>query len=282
MRIAIAASLQVVLTVAALCAVGSSTDVPLHSRSNLSIVPLQSPVTRSVALNRSVSALHNRADRVRVDNRAERARFIEPQLETAAIVPDPAELVRESVDADARIADAPAELAEAVAELTEADSAKLDVDALAPIAELPAAANAESPAADTLPITGTVDWSAAAVASAAAPAPRFTKPRRFTDPNFMRTMYFTHAALQMTDAVTTLSAVGKGAREANPLLRSAARNPAALIAVKAGAVAGTTLLLEKLRKDRPVVAAVTLVAINAAVTVVAVNNAHVIAKQPRR
>ena len=106
--------------------------------------------------------------------------------------------------------------------------------------------------------------------------------RRLTHPDFVRKLYYGYAALQMTDAATTVFSVNRGAREANPLLQSAARNPAAMIGLKAATIAGTILTLENVRKEHPVVATASLIAINATLAVVAVNNVSVIARQKPR
>ena len=52
--------------------------------------------------------------------------------------------------------------------------------------------------------------------------------------------------------------------------------------IKAATIGGTILMLEKVRKDHPVVATASLIAINATLAVVAVNNVSVVSRQPQR
>ncbi len=154
----------------------------------------------------------------------------------------------------------------------------LDATPLAPLAS-PSIATAEPIILETIPITWATDWSSYQPAGIIAPAPGIALQRRLTDPAFVRKLYYGYAALQLTDGVTTLVSVNRGALEANPLLQQAARNPAAMIAIKAATVAGTIYTLEKLRKNHPIVATASLIAINATLGVVAVNNVSVVARQ---
>jgi hypothetical protein len=100
--------------------------------------------------------------------------------------------------------------------------------------------------------------------------PRATNP--FTDPTTMRRMYITYAALQATDITTTLVGLSRGGYEANPFVRGIADKPAALIAVTVGTSVGTYFLIERLHKQKPMAAAITLAAINSTLAVVAVSN----------
>jgi len=152
---------------------------------------------------------------------------------------------------------------------------------IAPLAA-PSVAIAEPIVLETIPITWATDWSSYQPAGIVAPAPGIVLKRRLTNPEFVRKLYYGYAALQMTDAATTLVSVNRGAREANPLLQHAARNPAAMIGIKAATIGGTILMLEKVRKDHPVVATASLIAINATLAVVAVNNVNVVSRQSKR
>ena len=154
----------------------------------------------------------------------------------------------------------------------------LDAIPLAPIAGH-SIASPEPFIVEPIPITWAVDWTSYQPAGIIAPPAPLVLQRRLTDPAFVKKLYYGLGALQATDAVTTLVSVNRGAREANPLLQHAARNPAAMFALKAGVVAGTVFTLEKLRKDHPVVAVASLLAINSTLAVVAVNNVSVVAKQ---
>ncbi len=106
-------------------------------------------------------------------------------------------------------------------------------------------------------------------------AERITIPRAgnaLTDPTTMKRMYITYGALQAADITTTLVGLSRGGYEANPLVRGVADRPAALMAVKVGTSVGTYFLVERLRKDKPLAAAITLAAINSTLAVVVVNN----------
>jgi hypothetical protein len=96
------------------------------------------------------------------------------------------------------------------------------------------------------------------------------------DPGLFRGMYLTFGLLQGADVFSTIVAVKSGAREANPLMRVLADSPAPLIAVKATATVATVYLIERIRKRSPVVAAVTLAAIDSAYGVVVMHNVRVI------
>jgi len=157
-------------------------------------------------------------------------------------------------------------------------SPPLDAVPLAPLAEH-SIAGSEPVLIEPIPITWATDWSSYQPAGIIAPPAPIELQRKLTDPAFVKKMYYSFAALQAADAVTTLTAVSSGAREANPLLQGAVKSPPAIIAIKAGAVAGTILTLERLRKDHPVVAVATLIAINSTLAVVAINNASVTARQ---
>jgi len=159
--------------------------------------------------------------------------------------------------------------------------APLEAIPLAPLAA-PSAARAGPIILETIPITWATDWSSYQPAGIVAPAPGIVLRRRLTHPDFVRKLYYGYAALQMTDAATTLVSVNRGAREANPFLQHAARHPAAMIGIKAATIAGTIFALEKVRQEHPVVATASLIAINATLAVVAVNNVSVVTRQPRR
>ena len=84
------------------------------------------------------------------------------------------------------------------------------------------------------------------------------------------------------DAITTMSALSKGAREVNPVLGGVAGNPGGLIAAKAAATAGTIYLTEKVwKKNRPAAIAL-LAALNSVTAVVVTNNMRVARHMARR
>jgi hypothetical protein len=125
---------------------------------------------------------------------------------------------------------------------------------------------------DTLPITWATDWRAYQPAGIiATPAPivlewNVSEPARF------KKWYVGYAALQAGDIITTITALNRDAREANPLLRDVARSPVKLLGVKAATTMATILAIESMRKRHPVVARVTLIAINATLAAVTINN----------
>jgi hypothetical protein len=219
---------------------------------------LRDQTRQSTALANQVTALSERVERLEIDNRDLRrqlARLMNRKpIEVAAIA-----LPLDTV-ASAKV------------------SHPLDAVPLAPLAEH-SLAEAEPVLIETIPITWATDWSSYQPAGIIAPPAPIELQRKLTDPVFVKKMYYSFAALQAVDAATTLAAVSNGAREANPLLQGAVQSPPAIIAIKAGVVAGTIFTLERLRKDHPVVAVATLIAINSTLAVVAINNASVNARQ---
>jgi len=154
----------------------------------------------------------------------------------------------------------------------------LDAVSLAPLAEH-SIATSEPILIEPIPITWATDWSSYQPAGIIAPPAPIELHRKLTDPAFVKKMYYSFAALQAADAVTTLAAVGSGAREANPLLQGAVKSPPAIIAIKAGVVTGTILMMEKFRKGNPILISAALIAINSTLAVVAINNVSVAARQ---
>ncbi len=106
------------------------------------------------------------------------------------------------------------------------------------------------------------------MASAAlrSPNPRLVEPDPLptaTRSGLLIGLYASQVALQILDAHSTLRAVGSGtAREANPVVGPLATHPAALVSFKLGLAAGTILGVDRLHKRHPVLAVLTLAAIN--------------------
>ena len=151
----------------------------------------------------------------------------------------------------------------------------LDAIALAPLAPFSASPKpqASSPIViETLPITWATDWTSYQPAGIIAPPAPIVLQRRLTDPAFLKKLYVGYAAMQVGDIITTTTALKRGGREANPVLRGVAHSPAALIAVKAAATVATIFTIEKLRERHPVAASVTLIAMNATLAAVTINN----------
>ena len=92
-----------------------------------------------------------------------------------------------------------------------------------------------------------------------ATAPDFSRVRR---PALLPALYAANVALQALDAHSTMTALGRGAREANPLMTGVAGNRGALLAVKVGAAAGTIYFAEKLWRRNRVAAIALMVAVN--------------------
>ncbi|SRR5712691_7102493 len=134
----------------------------------------------------------------------------------------------------------------------------------------PAASAAENrPSAPSL--GGDVDWSLPPVQFGPSPSKR---------PSALPALYVSLAALQAFDAYSTRQGLGRGAQEANPLMRGVAGNPAALWALKAATAAVPMILAERMwRRDR-VGAIVVMALANGVVAAVAANNARVLHRQP--
>jgi cell division protein FtsB len=156
--------------------------------------------------------------------------------------------------------------------------------ALAPYAQFAPVAHDAKPetflVTDVLPITSpalTMLFPAGII----APPVRVTIERRLSNPGFLKKLYVGYAALQVGDIITTTTALGRGAREGNPLIRNIAHSPVALIGVKTAAGVATVLAIEKLRQKHPVAASVTLIAMNATLAAVTINNVSVVVRQNR-
>ena len=147
--------------------------------------------------------------------------------------------------------------------------------------------------ADVVPITWATDFRsfqpAGITLHPTTPGPRRGGPgvlpaplqRTLSDAEFVKAMYVSYVALQASDIVTTTIGLRGNAREANPFLREIAGSPAALIGVKAATTVATIVALENLRERHPVVAGVTLIAMNAALAAVTINNVAVATSQNR-
>lgn len=133
---------------------------------------------------------------------------------------------------------------------------------------------------EALPITWATDWTSYQPAGLIAPSPSVVLSRKLADPAFLKTMYVSYGALQVADIATTLASLDGGrAREANPFMKNVAGNPAAFIGVKAATSVVTILMIEKVRKTRPVAATVSMIVINATMAAIVVNNTAVATRQ---
>ena len=105
-----------------------------------------------------------------------------------------------------------------------------------------------------------------------AAAPDFSRVRR---PAVLPAMYAATVALQALDAHSTMKAMNAGANEANPMMKGVAGNSGALLAVKAGAAAGTIYFAEKLWRRNRVAAVVLMAAVNGVTAAVVAHNYNV-------
>jgi len=85
-------------------------------------------------------------------------------------------------------------------------------------------------------------------------------------------LYVAFIGLQALDVHSTFSALEGGAREANPMVRSALGNPAGLFLLKAGTAAGVVLVSEKLWPRNRTAAVITMIALNSAYATIAAHN----------
>ncbi len=100
---------------------------------------------------------------------------------------------------------------------------------------------------------------------------------RFDRPSALPALYVASAALQGYDAYSTLTALNHGAVEANPLMKSVVKSPAAFVAMKASVTAASIMAAERLWKGHHRMGAIGLmVASNVIMGVVAANNARVL------
>jgi len=126
----------------------------------------------------------------------------------------------------------------------------------------------ETPSAPAIARDG--DWS--------LPAPRIGSPAR--RPAGMPALYVSLAALQAFDGYSTLGAVARGAREANPLMQGIAGNSAAMWGVKTAATLGPILLAERMwRANNRKGAVIVMLLANGIALAVAANNARVLQQQ---
>jgi hypothetical protein len=116
-----------------------------------------------------------------------------------------------------------------------------------------------------------------------APTPPFhlTEAAPVPRPAALMPLYGSLIGLQALDVDSTRRAVASGAgREANPLMRSVVGQPAALIAVKAGATGAIIFASERLRKaHHPVAAVMMMIGINSAYAMIVAHN-YAVANAP--
>ena len=112
----------------------------------------------------------------------------------------------------------------------------------------------------------------------AAPASAARVPVRVTEsvsrPAMLPALYASYAALQAYDVYSTRKAIGLGGREANSLMQGVAGSTAAMMAVKAGAVAGAIVASERLWKTNKPAAIAVMIASKSVAAAVAARNAR--------
>jgi hypothetical protein len=135
-------------------------------------------------------------------------------------------------------------------------------------------------AAEPTPIA---DAATTAVAALEVPASQADFRTRVEDrlhrPGALPAMYAASVALQGYDAYSTLTALKAGGVEANPMMKTLTKSPAAFIAIKAGTAALSIMAAENMWKSGHKAAAIgVMVASNIAMSVVAANNARVLSQ----
>ena len=115
------------------------------------------------------------------------------------------------------------------------------------------------------------------VVVARSPELSVTVPR----PAALPPLYIAYATLQGLDAASTFRVLDRGGVERNPLLSGVAGSRGPMLALKAGTVAATIVLTERLRKRHPLAAVVLMSALNSAHAAVVVHNYHVASRAGR-
>ncbi len=93
-------------------------------------------------------------------------------------------------------------------------------------------------------------------------------------PAALPALYASYAALQAFDVYSTRQALGRGAREANPLMQGVVGNTTAFVAMKAGVGVATIMAAERLWKTNKAAAIAVMVASNGVSAIVAARNAR--------
>ncbi|MFN7916488.1 MAG: DUF5658 family protein [Vicinamibacterales bacterium] len=125
----------------------------------------------------------------------------------------------------------------------------------------------------------------AMLAAATVPAPTTAATQDFgtrssftrNRPGMLPALYAASAALQGYDAYSTLTALKNGGVEANPLMKTVVKNPAAFVALKASVTATSIMASEKLWKSGNRIGAIgVMVASNVMMGMVAAHNSKVL------
>jgi Domain of unknown function (DUF5658) len=103
----------------------------------------------------------------------------------------------------------------------------------------------------------------------------------FERPSLLPALYASQVALQALDFHSTYTAIDRGAREANPVMKGVVGNRGAMLAVKAGVAASTIWMSEKLWRRGNRAGAIALMAIVNGVTAAVVAHNYRVASQLR-
>lgn len=99
----------------------------------------------------------------------------------------------------------------------------------------------------------------------------------FRRPSLLPALYATSAALQGYDTYSTMTALKRGGREANPVMKAIVQNPVAFVAVKASVTTASVMAAEQLWKNNHRMGAIGLmIASNIMMGTVAAHNARVL------
>jgi hypothetical protein len=101
------------------------------------------------------------------------------------------------------------------------------------------------------------------------------KPTCSERPPALIPLYAGFVTLQGLDVHSSVTVVDRGGRETNPLLAPLVNRPAAFVALKVGATAGTIFVAEKLRRRSRVGAIVFMVALDSAYATIVAHNYRV-------
>jgi len=142
-------------------------------------------------------------------------------------------------------------------------------------------------AADAPKVPTTTDTPRLAIeAPVAAPAPRPLAPSSLASPKVeawmidaperrptaLPALYAAFGALQALDVYSTRKAVGRGAFEANPLMRTAAKNSGTMLAVKAATGAAAIYFTERAWKKNKKGAVILMAVINGSMAAIVARN----------
>ena len=137
-------------------------------------------------------------------------------------------------------------------------------------------------AGDDATIAPSIDWS-----ETLRPSPLVWENTTWGDDQIFRppaltALYVSYAALQAYDVYSTTRALGRGAREVNPLMQSVVVSTPGFIAVKAVAGIATVMGTERLLRKHKAAAIAVMFAANSVSAAVAARNARTLGQLPPR